>query len=63
MGKRSTSRRGAQAQRMAIKRQRARMLTEARVGAGEVVLCDKADVDFEHVHDLDARGVCCYSNG
>ena len=34
MDKRSTSGRGAQAQRMAMKRQSARMLTEAMVGAG-----------------------------
>ena len=34
MDKRSTSSRDAQAQRKAMKRQRARMLTEAMVGAG-----------------------------
>jgi hypothetical protein len=34
MDKRSTSGRDAQAQRMAMKRQSARMLTEAMVGAG-----------------------------
>jgi len=29
----------------------------AEVGAGEIVLFDKAYVDFEHLFDLDARGV------
>ena len=38
MDKRSTSGRDAQAQRMAMKRQSARMLTEAMVGAGLVIL-------------------------
>jgi len=29
----------------------------ADIGAGEIVLFDKAYVDFEHLYDLDARGV------
>ncbi len=29
----------------------------ADIGAGEIVLFDKAYIDFEHLHDLNARGV------
>ncbi|HNT86291.1 MAG TPA: transposase [Candidatus Hydrogenedentes bacterium] len=31
----------------------------ADIGAGEIVLFDKAYVDFEHLYDLDRRGVFC----
>ena len=31
----------------------------AGLESGEVVLFDKAYVDFDHLHELDARGVSC----
>ena len=49
------SRKGAKAQRITIPDSKSS--SHVRDGAGEILLFDKAYVDFEHIFDLDERGV------